>query len=242
MADNIIADKGRQAYFVYADIPSDMFIYDEFCQIKPRHEWINMENMPWVKVDNTVLKQRAYYDQTKCLFGKLQEFIDRLADENLLEKSVVIVEGMSSINNFRNKPYDDFVDDFVYDKLVTLAVKSPIKHTNVFNNIICESDSIVRHYLYKDKNCEGLAGINIHQSLKDNLLNKLAELDVTKKQAENNVEAFNDWYASWYAINHMKLLEPVDVVKKDHQAEQIKTNADDAPDLQNETLQIKDAQ
>ena len=242
LADNIIADKGRQAYFVYADIPSDMFIYDEFCQIKPRHEWINMENMPWVKVDNTVLKQRAYYDQTKCLFGKLQEFIDRLADENLLEKSVVIVEGMSSVNNFRNKPYDDFVDDFVYDKLVTLAVKSPIKHTNVFNNIICESDSIVRHYLYKDKNCEGLAGINIHQSLKDNLLNKLAELDVTKKQAENNEEAFNDWYASWYAINHMKLLEPVDVVKKDHQAEQIKTNADDAPDLQNETLQIKDAQ
>ena len=241
LGDNIIADKGRQAYFVYADIPSDMFIYDEFCQIKPRHEWINMENMPWVKADNTLLKQRAYYDQTKCLFGKLQEFLDRLDKEKLLDKAVIIVEGMSSINNFKSKAYENFVDDFVYGKLVTLAVKSPVNKTSVFQNDICESDSIVRHYLYKDKVCEGLNGINIHQSLKDDLVNRLSLLDVSEAQLKDDVEIFDDWYARWYTINNMKLLDPVDVIKKGHQAEQVNTHNSDTPDLQNETLQLNKA-
>ena len=134
-----------------------------------------------------------------------------------------------------------FVDDFVYGKLVTLAVKSPVNKTGVFQNDICESDSIVRHYLYKDKVCEGLDGINIHQSLKDDLVNRLSLLDVSEAQLKNDVEIFDDWYARWYTINNMKLLDPVDVIKKGHQAEQVNTHNSDTPDLQNETLQLNKA-
>ena len=237
LVENIIQDKGRQAYFVYADIPSDMFIYDEFCQIKPRHEWINMENMPWVKTNNTQLKQRAYYEQTKCLYGKLQEFLDQLQSNDLLEKTVIILEGMSSVNNFSSKPYDNFVDDFIYRKLTTLAIKSPVNDSVVFNDNICEANGIIRHYLYKDKVCNGLDEINIHQSLKTNLVETLADLDISEEQAANNLTAFDTWYAQWYAINNMKLLEPVDVVKKGHKTEKIESHDINTPDLQNEMLQ-----
>lgn len=237
LADNIISDKGRQAYFVYADIPSDMFIYDEFCQIKPRHDWVNMEDMPWVKKAKTSMKRKAYDEQTICLFGKLQEFLGRLEEEGLLNKTVLIVEGMSSINNFQVKSYDKFIDDFIYDKLVTLAVKSPLNQKVSFNNEICESDSIIREYLYKDKNCSGLDGINIHKSLKSGLVSGLSALDLSDEQVSENIKSFDAWYASWYAINHMKLLDPIDVIKKDHDAEQAKLQTTDTPELQNETLQ-----
>ncbi len=241
LADNIIADKGRQAYFVYADIPSDMFIYDEFCQIKPRHEWINMENMPWVKVNNIVLKQRSYYDQTKCLYGKLQEFLGRLKEENLLDKTVLVIKGMSLVNDFQDKPYDDFVKNFVRGKLITLAIKSPLNTQSVFHDDICESDSIIRDYLYKDRKCEGIEQINIHKSLKENLINTLSMLEVSDTEITNDVEIFKEWYSRWYTINNMKLLEPVDIIKKGYQAEQAKIFGNDTPDLLNETLLLDKA-
>ena len=95
--------------------------------------------------------------------------------------------------------------------------------------------------MYKDKVCEGLNGINIHQSLKDDLVNRLSLLDVSEAQLKNDVEIFDDWYARWYTINNMKLLDPVDVIKKGHQAEQVNTHNSDTPDLQNETLQLNKA-
>ena len=55
--ENIEEDKGKQAYFVFADIPSDMYIYDEFCKIRPQTEWINRTNLPWIKRDCIVPRQ-----------------------------------------------------------------------------------------------------------------------------------------------------------------------------------------
>ncbi len=100
LAENILSDNGRQAYFVYADLPSDMFIYDEWCNIKPYEKWISNESNA---MNNNVLqKQKAYIEQTKCLYGKLQELIDKLNVRKVFDNSVLIINGLNSNHNFEN--------------------------------------------------------------------------------------------------------------------------------------------
>ena len=36
--EDIKQDSGKQAYFVFMDLPSDMYVYDEYCQIKPQNK------------------------------------------------------------------------------------------------------------------------------------------------------------------------------------------------------------
>lgn len=75
---DIVKDRGNQAYFIMADMPSDMFVYNEFCQIKPISQWLDMESLPWIINKNLYNKRTAYLDQTACLFGKLEQFMDYL--------------------------------------------------------------------------------------------------------------------------------------------------------------------
>lgn len=238
LADNIIEDKGRQAYFVYADIPSDMFIYDEYCDFKPRDEWINMQNMPWITKDNTTSKQRAYFEQTKCLYGKFQEFINKLDKAGLLNKSVIVIDGVSGVNNFKNQSYSDFVDDFIYNKITTIAIKSPINKDIIIDNNICQSHTVLRNYLYKDNSCDGLESINIHHSLKDELVQKLQSLEVSKEEAKQKIPEFESWYKRWCHANHINSQESIDIIKKDKSKEPIHPDTtSEVPELQNDILQ-----
>ncbi len=238
VAEDVINDKGPQAYFVYADIPSDMFVYDEFCSIKPREKWINMENMPWIKTDNTKAKRYAYFEQTQCLFGKLQEFINKLDNAGILNKSVIVINGMSSVDDFKNIPYDDFINNFLYDKMTTLAIKSPNnKQINIDDNI-CRTQDILRQYIYHDADCKGLEAVNIHQSLKDELVNRLAALDITEQEAISYVPDFEKWYMKWCYINKINNNAKLDIVTKDKPLPANVTEQQDSatPDLQNELL------
>lgn len=238
VAEDVINDKGPQAYFVYADIPSDMFVYDEFCSIKPREKWINMENMPWIKTDNTNAKRYAYFEQTQCLFGKLQEFINKLDNAGILNKSVIVINGMSSVDDFKNIPYDDFINNFLYDKMTTLAIKSPNnKQINIDDNI-CRTQDILRQYIYHDADCKGLEAVNIHQSLKDELVNRLAALDITEQEAISYVPDFEKWYMKWCYINKINNNAKLDIVTKDKPLPANVTEQQDSatPDLQNELL------
>lgn len=238
LADNILNDKGRQAYFVYADIPSDMFIYDEYCNFKPRDEWINMENMPWITTDNVTRKREAYIDQSKCLYGKFQEFLNKLEKGGILDRSVIVIEGVSGVNDFRRVPYSDFVNDFIYNKLASLAIKSPINKEVIINKEICQSPTILRNYLYKDKQCDGLSGVNIHPSLKSELLDKLNGLEADPKEANEDISKFDEWYRKWCQANNIKLQKGIDIIKKDNADSITNHNAtEDVYELQNELLQ-----
>lgn len=239
LAENIIQDKGRQAYFVYADIPSDMFIYDEFCNFKPRDEWINMENMPWITKDNTAAKKQAYFDQTKCLYGKLQEFIDKLAQAGILDNTVIIINGVSGVNDFKNSIDEQFIDEFIYNKLTNVAIRTPSSNSFKANEQICSAPSIISEYLYKSGGCNGLDNINIHPSLKEHLRDRLKSLERTEEQNKQDTQFFEVWYKAWYSSNHEQSVPEIDVVRKNSETnnEQNQLNTDNTPELKHELLQ-----
>lgn len=212
LLENMVNDTGRQAYFVYADIPSDMFIYDQFCRIKPRHEWINMKKLPWVNFDNTDLKKHAYLQQSKCLYGKLQQFIEKLEQKNLADKTVLVINGMSGVKNFKPNGEQNFVDDMIYDKIVMLAVKSPKQKKFEINTQICSSPELLSNYLFKGADCNDLEQLNIHQTLKNELAAKLAEYDSSEEQINESINTFQEWYLKWLEANKYEAGN-VDVVK-----------------------------
>ncbi len=57
LLEDIEKDKGNRAYFVFLDIPSDMYVYDQFCRLKPQSQWLTMENYKWVNNKNVFLKK-----------------------------------------------------------------------------------------------------------------------------------------------------------------------------------------
>lgn len=237
LAENILSDTGKQAYFVYADIPSNMFIYDEFCNIKPQEEWISVEKLPWVNNDYTDKKQRAYIDQTKCLYGKLQEFIDSLNKKHILDSSVLIINGISSNHNFESKAFDSIVDNFVYDKMVSLAIKSPLIKTFKVNNNICSTKNIIQNAIFNVNSnvCETIDNLGIRGSLKDELLYRLSSLNEPMVNIVNNTEKFSTWYEKWLVMNN-KNKKDIDIFKKEEDLFSKDIN-DEAPEIGNEILQ-----
>lgn len=236
LAENIIADKGRQAYFVYADIPSDMFIYDQYCRIKPQDEWISLEDLPWVNVNKAMMKRTAYNDQTKCLYAKFQELFDKLETAGILQKSVIIIEGMSSVNNFNQHYSDDFINRFTHEKLTTLAVRSPVNTALTVNPRLCPTENLVSTYLYKTESCRGVENVKIHQRFKEELMHKLQLLEIPVPEMENNRVDFDLWYNQWRQVNEVGTQNDIHIIygekNRDHSSMQ---NA--LPELQNETLQ-----
>lgn len=201
LAEHILKDQGKQAYFVYADIPADMFVYDEFCRVKPSHAWMSKQNLPWIETDNRAAKQNAYFDQTKCLFGKLQEFINRLDENNILNQSVIIVNGISGLNNFQKRPYENFADDLFYDKLNMLAIKTPEQNVYQSHDVLCATPKILNDYLYNDKKCEDSSDISVHPSLKESIIKRLNRFELTDQQLVENADYFNAWYQDWKSLN-----------------------------------------
>ncbi len=239
LAENILQDKGRNAYFIYADIPSDMFIYDQFCTIKTRNEWINQNNLPWIETDKSEFKRHAYNEQTRCLYGKLQEFLDRLKEVKLLDKSVIIIHGVSSNNNFSTKAQDSFVNDMLYNKLSLLAIKEPnVKKARV-DTKLCVSKNILRQFLYGGQECEKANTLAIHENLKEELETKLNALS-QKKNFKQNIAEFESWYKYWQIVNKIVLENKTDMTQRKLSNTPVdKEFEENMPNLTQENLKVE---
>lgn len=239
LAKSITENTGRHAYFVYADIPSDMFIYDQFCNIKPQSEWISLKNLPWVEVDNSYKKRKAYIEQTKCLYGKLQEFLDTLKQKGILNNTVLVLNGMSGTNNFQSMKIEDYDADVLFNRLIMLAIKSPDMNKITINPKMCSSENILSHYLYKIPLCDKFNDTTIHHRIQDKLLKKLDQLQISEAQAEANIKKFDKWYGMWYPMNQRKS-DKIKIIKKDQKIDHKEVIDPDLPRLLNDTLQYQE--
>ncbi len=195
--DNIKSDKGKQAYFVFADIPSDMYIYDEFCRIKPKNEWLDRTSLSSDTDDYTTARKSAYMQQYRCLYGKIQQFIDNLSENNLLENTKIVLAGASNVNNFQSVLSDDYAQRFIDNNLVNLAIYDNNKAVFEKDNTICKSRIFVTKELFGIGRCEEID--NIHEQTLKNIKSKL--FDINNQQPVENDENFNKWYEDWKKYN-----------------------------------------
>ena len=195
--ENIKEDKGKQAYFVFADIPSDMYIYDEFCQIKPKEKWMDRANLPWVNQDYTAERQDAYLDQYRCLYGKLQQFMNKMQENGLLKNSKIVLMGASSVNNFQNIQYDDYIEKFLNNNLINLAIYNDRNTQYQYDTSICPAINLITQQLFGFGECREIE--NLHEQTLLNLKQTLRNLEV--KQNNNGNIDFDKWYDQWKKYN-----------------------------------------
>ena len=197
--ENIKEDKGKQAYFVFADIPSDMYIYDEFCKIKPKEKWMDRANPTWTAQDFTTERKKAYLEQYRCLYGKLQQFMNKMRENNLLKNSKIVLMGASNVNNFQNSQIDDYAEKFINNNLVNLAIYDDKNAEYQQDKSICPAVNLITQQLFGFGECGEIK--NVHEQILINLKQKLLNLDVDQDEVTDTGFDFDKWYEIWKQQN-----------------------------------------
>lgn len=225
IAADIKSGSGNNAYFAVIDLPSDLYIYNGLCSIKPVSQWLSL------KEDNNLLdKRQAYTAQVSCLYGKLENFIQQLQKEQKLDNTTIVVLGLSSpLPLFPGQP-KDFYQEFKHQKQVALAVRLPQSTSPQTDSKICAASSILGNVILKQNECQELENIKISDNLKKNIRENNAKEQISEQERTNAVNRFKRWYQAWAGHNQVEnlMLEPTIPLEKE-QSEAQEVIIHDAP-------------
>ena len=189
-------DKAGQVYMIYVDLPSDIYMYDEFCNLKPRKEWVALKDNSLANggIDE---KRKAYADQAKCAIGKLQEYMDIVAESYKNAKTDIIIQGVSTIRELAGMTGGRY-GNFVKDQLVNLAIRKGKRPKFLINANICLASDFTKTLIRYQDYCYSIDNMNLKTdealSLKQNLINN----SVIRGSKISNIAAnYQDWYAEY---------------------------------------------
>ncbi len=197
LEEDLIKDKGNTAYFAYIDIPSDLYVYDEYCNLKPISQWREKRHLPWVKTNDVFAKREAYADQLKCLFGRMQDFINRLKKHGKDQNTVIVMQGISGLNGLYEIKEKEFIPSFKNENFVNMAIRDPLKKEFTVNDRVCSAANILKGYLYKKTPCVEFAELKLHEAPKKELTEKIKKAPITETDISLAKAAFQSWYGGF---------------------------------------------
>ena len=243
-AKDIAKDKGNGLYQLVIDMPADMFIYNEFCMLKPKAQWMTMTVPSWEKNTQESQQKRldAYAEQYSCLFGKLQSFVDSLKKSNDYQNTVIILQGVSAPLDGNNAAKKGVATRFGSQQNVFFAIYDPLNQNKSADMRLCGSGELLYGYLYNKNKCSKLAGL----SYKTEDLKSLEALDKQSISTDSILEAqkfYNHWNKYWQKasisdVSQSVKLKPAETVKKQAQP---KAKPNDLPQIE-ETQVISESQ
>lgn len=204
VAQDIDKANGNSAFIINIDLPQDTYIYDEFCQIKPLDQWMNKKDLPWVKSISANEKRKAYVQQVRCLYGKLQEFMEKVYKKNSPNDTVVFIQGLSGLNGLdAPKESPNFLDELMNKNFVDSAVKDPLKKAFQIKTESCSAPDILAQYLYRKKQCPEF-DLNLEDNLKTKILNQLHTFSIAPDKISEAQKSFDNWYKEWQSKQNTK--------------------------------------
>lgn len=197
MFNDVLSEDANTTYFALLDIPSEMYVYDEFCNIKTSDKWLSKDNLPWVKIPNLVERRKAYLQQTDCLYSKLNEFMEKLKAYDIDGNTVVVIQGISGIDN--KKGSQDFIETFNSKKSVIMAIREPRKNGFQVDYEVCPVSGVLIKYLYGKNICRPLEDLNISKQSKSDLYKSIisGNKHITKYDVAKAKYTFSEWYKIW---------------------------------------------
>lgn len=225
IADDIKTAKGNNAYFAVVDLPSSTYVYDDFCNLKKPFQWFGATQQPWVKNNNLNAKQQAYAEQTNCLIGHLENFMQELKKSGKLDNSTIIIQGISPTGIFMNKTQN--LQDF---SRVGLAVYNPGQKQMQTAYDLCSVPSIISGKINDKNTCEELGGQNTTDKRRKEILDEAHKNTITEQRVFNSVRRFKEWYQAFAGHNRLDNImlndtsteEPAGDENKDEDSKEIK--------------------
>ena len=197
VVDDLNKTNGNTAYFINMDLPHESYIFDEFCQVKPTDAWSNKKDLEWSQGVSTDKKRKAYMQQVRCLYGKLQKFVDNVNAKTKQRDTVIFIQGLSGLNGLSAPKQEQlFLDEFMNKNFVDSAVKDPLKKDFQIKIENCSASDILNQYLYRRKQCQEF-NLNIEENLKKKILEQLHTYTISTEATEKAKKDFADWYKIW---------------------------------------------
>ena len=202
--ENIAEDRGNNAYFIYLDMPSEMFIYDDMCKLKSIGEWLPKNNKEWVGRRKVVEKRNAYFRQTMCAYGKLGQFMQNLQKAGELDNTTVIIQGLSGMDDLLGEKDATLVQNFMNGKMASVAIYSPENKKFTINRMICSIPDILNQQ-FNGENCEEFKGVSSSKTTKQAIRDKLNSVPYNNNVAQKSFQKYNDWSRMWNQNNFQSL-------------------------------------
>lgn len=200
LTDDIKKDTNDTAYFAFIDMPSNLYIYDQYCTLKPISQWVSKDNIPGLIPADNFKKREAYAEQLSCLYGRLENFMQDLAKNKKLDNTVVILQGISGTKAL-SPASSDFYTQMKSVRQVTTAIFDPLK--SEFNNDekVCQAAAILKGYIFKTGECVELDDANLSDKTHKELLNKFKKDHVANDKIFSSQTNFINWYQGWADAN-----------------------------------------
>lgn len=183
------------AYFAVIDLPSDLYMYDSFCKLKPMADWISSG----AAKDLSAQKQ-AYAEQTACLFGQLENFIQQLAAAGKLDSSVIVLQGLNTPKFGTRQPTDTF-EKIKTSQTVTMAIHDPLQTNYTIHDELCLAPAILKSYLYKKVPCRPFENLPMVPVLQKEIAAKFAAETISEAEITAAINNFITWYGGWAEAN-----------------------------------------
>ena len=201
---DIITNKGKQAYFVFVDLPAETFIYDDMCNLKPTEEWTVKYGQPWTKKAFSMEKRSAQFRQTMCLYGKLSQLMQNMQTAGLFANSTIIIQGLSGMDDMLGMSDIAQADAFLNGKTTNIAVSTPDNRKFTINKSICAAPDIINQTINNQK-CIEFNGENPSKSTKDTILEKMESIVYNNDTAQKSYQQYIEWFKAWKQNNYPNL-------------------------------------
>lgn len=192
---DIDTESSDAAYFAIIDLPSDLYIYDGYCKLKPMADWIGSG----ATKDLSAQKQ-AYAEQTTCLFGQLENFIQQLAAAGKLDSSVIVLQGLDTPKFGTVQPTDTF-ERIKAAQTVTMAIHDPLQTNYTVHDEICLAPAILKSYLYKKVPCRPFENLPMVPVMQKEIASKFAAEAISEAEIAAAINNFITWYGGWAQAN-----------------------------------------
>lgn len=201
---HIASDRGDNAYFVFLDMPSDVFVYDDMCKLKSVSSWLPKNNQPWVGRNRVIEKRNAYFRQTMCLYGKLSQFMENLQKSGDLENSTIVIQGVSGMDDLLGDKDATLVKNFLNGQMATVAIHTPENRRFTINKSVCSIPDILNQQFNGDK-CEEFKGVSSSKTTKQSIRDRLNAVAYTNNSAQQAYQKYTDWLRMWKQNNFQSL-------------------------------------
>ncbi len=204
-------DRKGFAYMSFVELPSDLYIYDEFCKLKPRKEWISLKDNSLYST-NIDEKRRAYVEQTKCLIGMMQIYLENIYKNEKIANTDVIIQGVSPVRELAGMVTGDY-GNFVANKLVSLGIRRGNNASFLVNTDICLASDITKSHILGEKFCYSLDAMKMRTDEMLNLEHNLVNNSIIRGNKISTIATnYRDWYAEFRKRNGQYLVAQKKVI------------------------------
>ncbi len=202
--DGIDQHSGNQVYFAVVDIPSDTYVYDAFCKLKPMAQWSGEGYSVYNKI-STDERRSLYAEQVDCLYGYLEKFMQQLDRAGHLEDTTIIITGLNNPEGL-NKPEKNFYRQLQAKKQSVLAIRPAGAKKYEIDYSVCLVSDVLNSFFFTKKPCNEFVEIKTTDKI----------LNATKKQIDKDKyknhtilsaqNSFKERFKAWSAYNQFDII------------------------------------